>query len=281
MYNQETELMILEATLSHIEPTFIDVGAEKGAFCAWLATCGLTGFAFEPLEQHAPYLQKLAAQAVVRYFPYAIDATDGERDFHIATDEDGTTQDYFHSLQQLQGDKRVRHTRTVRVVCRSLGSLVGEGALPARIGLLKIDTEGNDLRVMQGLPPLKAQVLMAEYFTEGLYAGWIDAAPEKLMAMAGSLGYTHCIAVRRRVNGPEWVTYQPLAFLPGEWGNLIFIESGLFAKSSSVLSALLAKADQAVLFKIAELQSICDERQTLIKHLHEACEKLRAASSGH
>ncbi|HXA14876.1 MAG TPA: FkbM family methyltransferase [Opitutaceae bacterium] len=277
MYNQETELLILEAVLPHVERTFIDVGAEKGAFSAWLAARGLAGFAFEPLEQHTPGLQKLAASASVQNFAYAIDAADGKRDFHLATAEDGTTLDYFHSLQALHDDKRVHHTRTVRVTCRSLGSLVREKALPAQVGILKIDTEGNDLRVMQGMPPLKAQVLMAEYFTEGLYAGWTDAAPGKLMAMADSLGYAHCLAVRRRINSLEWVTYQPLAFLPGEWGNLIFMESGVFVQSRAALSAVLAKAEQNVLSKMAGLQSICDERQALIKQLHEACEKLRTS----
>ena len=278
MYNQETDLLILEAVLPHVERTFIDVGAEKGAFSAWLAAHGLTGFAFEPLEQHAPSLQKLAAHARVQNFAYAIDAADGEHDFHIATAEDGTALDFFHSLQELKNDKRVRHTRAVRVVCRSLGSLVREKVLPPQVGVLKIDTEGNDLRVMQGMPPLKAQVLMAEYFTEGLYAGWTDAAPVKLIAMAESLGYTHCIAVRRRINGVEWVTNQPLTFLPGDRGNLIFMGSSLFSQSCTALSAVLAKAEQNVLSKTTELQSICDERQTLIKQLHEACKQLQSAA---
>jgi FkbM family methyltransferase len=277
LYNQETELLILEAILPHIDPTFIDVGAEKGAFSAWLADHGLAGFAFEPLDHHIPSLQQLAANASVKYFTYAIDAADSEREFHIATAEDGTALDYFHSLQELQNDKRVRHTRTVPVICRSLGSLVREGTLPAQVGVLKIDTEGNDLRVMQGMPPLKAQVLMAEYFTEGLYAGWTDASPGKLMAMAERLGYTHCIAIRRQANGVEWVTYQPLAFLPCEWGNLIFMESLIFTQSRTALSPMLAQAEQNVLSKIAELQSICTEREILIKQLHEACEKLRAS----
>jgi FkbM family methyltransferase len=277
LYNQETELLILEALLPHINPVFIDVGAEKGAFSAWMAEHGMTGFAFEPLAHHVPSLQKLAAHASVQYFTYAIDAADGERDFYIATAEGGTALDYFHSLQELQNDKRVRHTRAVRVLCRSLGSLVHAGTLPAQVGVLKIDTEGNDLRVMQGMSPLKAQVLMAEYFTEGLYAGWTDASPEKLVAMAERLGYTHCIAVRRQANGMEGVTYQPVAFLPSEWGNLIFMENGIFTQSRPALSAVLAKAEQHTVSKIAELQSICTEREILIKQLHEACEKLRAS----
>ncbi|MGA3007845.1 MAG: FkbM family methyltransferase [Opitutaceae bacterium] len=278
IYNQETELLVLEAILPYVEPIFVDVGAEKGAFSEWLAARGMAGFAFEPLERHAPFLRGLAARTSVQYFTCAIDAADGERDFHIATDENGKTLDYFHSLQPLQDDKKVRHTQAVRVTCRSLGSLVREGTLPAQVGVLKIDTEGNDWRVMQGLGSLKARILMAEYFTEGIYAGWVDAAPEKLMAMAASLGYTHCIAVRRQIDSLERITYQPLAFLPGEWGNLIFMDSRVFTQGRSALAVLLARAEQKVSSKIEELQSICDERQALITQLHEACATLRASA---
>jgi FkbM family methyltransferase len=278
MLNQETELKVLEAVLPGIHPSFVDVGAEKGGFSRWLADHGLHGFAFEPLPQHAGTLQALAADKAVKFLAYAVDAEDGERDFHIAEDADGRPLDYFHSLQPLSGDRRVRHNRVIRVMCRSLGSLVRDGSLPPRVGLVKIDTEGNDLRVLQGLRPLQAQVIVAEYFTAGLYAGWLDADPGKLIGMAAELGYPHCIAVRRSAS-LEQVSYQPLAFQVEEWGNLIFIDDEVFRMARPLLSALVSSFEHAAAGKIRELQAICDEREALIKRLHSACEALRASGA--
>ena len=119
----------------------------------------------------------------------------------------------------------------------------------------------------------EAEVLVVEYFTEGIYAGWTDADPLKLISQAEALGYGHCIAIRRSLAGPEMVTYQPLTFLPSEWGNLIFLQQTSYAQLRAILAASTGQLEQSAMEKITELQQCCDERLALIKYLHAEAEK--------
>ncbi len=276
LLGQETEKKLLGAFMKHAVPVFIDIGAERGAFSSWFESEGYEGYLFEPLPQHAAGLRRLTEAKKVTHFPWAIDAEDGERTFHIATDEKGEPLDHFHSLQPLADDPNVKHRKSLAVVCRSLGSLVAEGTLPPNVGLVKVDTEGNDLRVMTGFGSLQCQILMVEYFTAGLYNGWEDANPDKLCAKAKRMGFTHCIAVRRRRNEPERVTYQPLSFLNEEWGNLIFIRDDVFSACERPVADLVAESERCLMEKLSFLQQTCDERLALIQSLHGACEALQS-----
>jgi len=276
MLGQETEFEILECFLPHIEPTFVDIGAERGGFSRWMLQRGFKGVAIEPLPKHAAALQELAASGgALRTLNFAVDAEDGQRELHIATDESGQPLDHFHSLQPLTDDARVRHTQAIKVTCRSLCSLKTEGLLPARTGLLKIDTEGNDLRVLLGMAPFEADLLVVEYFTSGLYSGWPDADPLKLITQAEVLGYQHCIAVRRQPSGWEQVSYQPLAFSEREWGNLIFVRQATYAQLRSMLGHCSGRLDSSSQQKTAMLQQCCDERLAVIEQLNRECQRLR------
>ena len=96
MHNQETDLRVLAALLPCIMPNFVDVGAERGAFSRWLIEHGMTGLAIEPMSKHAEALKELAAGGRLLYLSYGLDAANGVRDLHIATDEDGKPLDYYH-----------------------------------------------------------------------------------------------------------------------------------------------------------------------------------------
>src|SRR5581483_6237029 len=156
-------------------------GAEQGEFSRYLAGRGFKGLAVEPLPQHASVLNTLTQTSTIRYLAIAIDQEDRNATFHIACDESGQPLNYFHSLQKLDNDPRVKHSKSIEVTCRSLASLHAEGSVEKNIGVLKIDTEGNDLRVLCGLGSVRADVLMCEFFTEGIYNGWTDANPNRLI----------------------------------------------------------------------------------------------------
>lgn len=267
---QETELALLASLLPLAEPTFVDIGAERGSFSRWALGHGLSGVAIEPLPGNAGALRELARDGRLKLLDCAVDAQDGERELHIATDEAGQPLNHFHSLQKLTNDARVRHTQALKVSCRSLASLRAAGLVPPRTGILKIDTEGNDLRVLQGMAPFEADLLIVEYFTQGLYAGWTEADPTRLILQAEALGYEHCLAIRRTVTGLEQVTYQPLAFQPGEWGNLIFLKQASFCELRTRLAAHAAVLGRDALAKVAELQKICDDRLQVINDLSGA-----------
>lgn len=275
MHNQEIEFLIYDALLSEVAPSFIDIGAEKGSFSKWMLDRGLSGVAIEPMPQHTLLLKRLSENESLNFLPVAIDAEDGQRDFHIATDNDGKPLDYFHSLQPLHGDTRVHHTKTLSVTCRSLGSLCKEGAIPNHVGILKIDTEGNDLRVLQGIEEVKADLLIVEFFTEGIYSGWKDADPMRLIDKAESLGYSHCLAVRHSKSGVRQVHYQPLCFSPEEWGNLIFLNKSSYPKLRSILRAQPSILEDSSLRKVAELQQCCDDRLRVIQTLEKERVRLK------
>ncbi len=247
---QETDIKLLAAFLPHIRKSFVDVGAEQGAFGGFLAGHGLRGVMFEPLPKHKQALESLVSSTQgVRHYNFAIDQQDGKADFHIACDEAGKPLDFFHSLQPLKDDTRVQHRQKLPVVCRSLASLHADGLVEKSLGVLKIDTEGNDLRVLRGLGPVRADVIICEFFTAGIYNGWTDAEPTGLIRQAQELGYHRWLAVRRR--GPsELVTLDPLTFTEKEWGNLFFIKDSAFQAGWPAASRILAEVEDRLFAKL-------------------------------
>ena len=241
--SQDTEIKLLAAMLPYVRPTFVDVGAERGAFARFLAGHGLRGTLFEPLPQHQASLDAIGREHGTRHFPFAIDEKDGKAQFHIACDEKGQPLNFFHSLQKLENDPRVHHTQSWPVVCRSLASLQAEGLVDSELGVLKIDTEGNDLRVLRGLGPVHAEVMMCEFFTPGIYNGWSEAEPLGLIEEARRQGFAHWLAVKRRQSA-EIISLNPLAFGRQEWGNLLFLRDAVFQSAWPALSAIVAAAEE-------------------------------------
>lgn len=273
IYDQDTELLLLDGILSYIDNTFIDVGAEKGVLALWLLARGFSGVVCEPLPHHGETLRALAARAPVTFLPFAIDATDGERDFYLATDDHGQPLDHFHSLQRLQGDTRVHHATSIKVRCRSLSSLAQEGLVPATPGLLIVDTEGHDLHVLRGLGAMRPAAIMTEFFTEGVYQGWPDAHPDKLVELARQIGYSHFMVVRRNLNTLERVEYCPLVIAPREWGNLLFLRDDIFPLARSAWREIALQNQIGQNTRWNDLFHACEERLALLNSIHAEAEK--------
>jgi len=246
LLSQETEIKVLEALLPHVQKSFVDVGAEKGALAQFLAERGFHGLCLEPLPKHAEALAALAAKFGVRHLAVAVDEHDGEAEFHLACDDKGQPLDFFHSLQPLRNDARVQHQQKLHVKCRSLASLCAEGLIERELGVLKIDTEGNDLRVLRGAGSVRADVMLCEFFTRGIYNGWEEAAPRGLIAQAQQLGYEWWIAVRRR-DAAELVSLGTTAFVDREWGNLIFMQKPVFDAARQELGELVLESEKRLL----------------------------------
>ena len=242
-YAQDTEFVLLDILMEALqEKTFIDIGAEKGAFAHFFMQKGLQGTLFEPFPRHHTALQELTAGTASRFFPYAIDREDRTATLHLSYDDEGVLHDHFHSLIPLHDDARVHHQDALPVQCRSLESLLQEGLLDTRVGILKIDTEGNDLNVLRGMGGLRAEVLLCEFFTEGLYAGWEEAYPEGLIAEAERLGYRHYLAIKK-YRGHEVLSWSPAVFASEEWGNLLFLEEAIYGRCQEALESVIAASD--------------------------------------
>lgn len=267
LYAQETEFALLEALLPHIRSkTFLDIGAEKGTFTRFLAARNLKGYMFEPFPGHHAALRDLAPQAEAVFFPYAVDAEDRKATFHVAYEENGQPSDYYHSLHKIESDDRVRHAKSIDVQCRSLASMAEKGEIPREIGILKTDTEGNDLAVMNGLGSVQADVLICEFFTEGLYRGWELAHPTGLIARAEQLGFSQYIAIKRW-EGHELVSLKPAVFLPKQWGNLIFVRLKVFREAQEAIQKLVAKSERHLMEAVTNLTRATLEKEAVIQSL--------------
>lgn len=254
---QELEIELIRALARHVRARyFVDVGAEKGLFAQAMFECGLRGALFEPMPRHRAALQALAARHDSRAYEYAIDETDGDRELFVATGADGVELDFFHSLERLDGAAQFRHSRSLRVHCRSLQSLLRDGVLPPAVGILKTDTEGHDAQVLRGMGALRPELVVCEYFTEGLYPGWNGAHPHVAIELMRERGYARYLATKR-VGEFEYCSASPAAFLPRQWGNLFFLTEELFAASEETLVAFLARVESGFL---AEMEAIASDR---------------------
>ena len=189
-----------------------------------------------------------------KVFPWAIAETDDVRQFFVATDAHGVELDHFHSLERLDGDPRFQHGQTFEVVCRSLSSLTADGTLSTTLGILKIDTEGRDLAVLQGMGALRPELVVCEFFTTGLYDGWHAAEPSLAIEHMRGLGYTKYVAFKR-VEGFEQCVMGPCGFLPRQWGNLFFFCDDLFTRAESTVTTCLSSCEISLVeywTKIAE-----------------------------
>ena len=267
LYAQETEFTILDSLLPVLRgKTFLDIGAEKGSFAKFLLDRGFTGSVFEPFPGHQKELAALAAKTGVKFYPCAVDRTDRTAQFHIAGDDQGRDVDYYHSLHKIAQDDRVKHQRVIEVPCRSLASLAAAGEIPTEVGILKTDTEGNDLAVMQGLGPVQAEVLICEFFTEGLYAGWEEAHPRGLIARAEQLGFSQYIAIKRW-EGQELASLKPAVFLPKQWGNLIFMRLKVFRDAAEPLQKIVAASERRLLEAVVAQTRAAEEKEAVIQNL--------------
>ena len=264
---QELEIRLIRVLSSHVRHRyFVDVGAERGAFAQAMFESGLRGALFEPLPRHGEALAGLAARYGSRAFAFAIDEADGERDLNVATDAAGNELDFFHSLQKVEGAAQFRHSRSVRVQCRSLRSLAADGTIPSELGILKTDTEGHDLGVLRGLGALRPELVVCEYFTEGLYPGWDDARPELAIAHMQGLGYAHCLATKR-VDELEYCSFYPTGFVPRQWGNLFFLRDELLASARTDLVRFLTEVEAALVAAVRDTNADRVAKEAVIQGL--------------
>lgn len=241
---QDAEINFICKLAGHlVTKSFVDIGAEKGSIASAMFSCGLSGVMFEPLPKHFKALQAMAHENGGRVYPWAIAEADDTRKFFVASDEHGVELDHFHSLERLDHDPRFQHGQAFDVACRSLSSLMSDGVLTTTPGVLKVDTEGRDLAVLQGMGAMRPELVICEFFTEGLYDGWHAAEPRLAIEHMRGLGYERYVAFKR-VEGFEQCVMGPCAFLPRQWGNLFFFSDTLFKQAKETITTFLADCER-------------------------------------
>ena len=269
---QDAEIAFLRQLAPYLNAkSFVDVGAEKGSIAAAMFACGLSGVMFEPLPKHFEALAAIASDNGGRVYPWAIAEADDTRKFFVASDANGVALDHFHSLERLDGDSRFQHGHAFDVVCRSLSSLMSEGVVTVSPGVLKIDTEGRDLAVLQGMGEMRPELVVCEFFTEGLYDGWHAAMPRLAIEHMRSLGYQRFVAFKR-VEGFEQCAMGPCEFLPRQWGNLFFFSDGLFSRVEATITAFLVGCERDLVEHWTKVSEDRVAKERVIRQLAEHSE---------
>jgi FkbM family methyltransferase len=168
-YRQDIEFGVLLSIFGRLKSrTVIDVGGEHGSFIRAFLDAGAEAVhAFEPFPGHMAGLrEKFGADLRVKLHEIALSDHDGSATLKISTLPDGQPCDYHHSLLSFRPTTVARWDSEIPVACARIDSLIGQGLLPSRAGILKIDTEGNDFAILSCLGPCRADAILLEFWED-------------------------------------------------------------------------------------------------------------------
>jgi FkbM family methyltransferase len=294
LYGQDAELALMSKLVTRLESrTFLDVGAEQGAVATGVLEAGVEKLhAFEPHPANVEALHSLFSHdRRVTIHPHAVSDGDGTAELHISTHPDGSPISFGHTLLGRADTEEIAWGKTVDVTRRSLQSLIDSGEVPRRVGILKIDTEGHDLAVIEGMGALEADVVMVEhwnYLPNGL--GACPWSTLDMVTLLQSRGFNHFAFV---VHRGEFVTlkWDDGEVEEGAMGNLLFVHdrvlsqvlpdllecAGRLSENAVTLGQRYTRVASERLTLVDELEKAANDRLELVHELEEAAqERLQA-----
>jgi FkbM family methyltransferase len=171
----------------------LDIGANRGQFAQLLRQLHYRGkiYSFEPLSSCRTHLESMSAgDPNWHIVPFAVGNIATEIELHVFSDETFSSIHAVNKTAQNRFGSLVRETRTERVPMLRLDDWWSENSKGSnqRI-LLKTDTQGNDLAVLQG-----AQTVLKSthaIVTEAAFTPLYDSAPEfhQLTAYVAEQGF--------------------------------------------------------------------------------------------
>lgn len=269
-HGQELEYQIASVLMQTFTTfTVVDIGVERGSFIEVARKAGANKIiGFEPLPRHINHLRYLYGTTNnVSIYPYAISNCSGYAHLRIATDLSGKELDFHHTLGNI-GDSTtvIRSKNSLRVQTKTLSDLIAEKILPAEIDFLKIDTDGHDLAVLEGLDRFRPKVIMAEYWdtlpdTSGISPYFL----EDLASWAQKNDYDKMLIVRRHghLESIEWNTSWTVE---GDWGNVFFLRNDFEClESIKKLKDLSKKCYQNMCSYASQLANDCKAKENVIQ----------------
>jgi FkbM family methyltransferase len=276
LYEQQIEVALIGALRAHLETgSFVDVGAERGAFTHALLAQGLgPADLIEASPTNVAELTRVfAGRDDVTIHGLAAIAGDGEVVLNLAGDGSGTPSPAHNSLRALPADGGRTWTDSVAVPGRSLGSLVDEGVLPARVGFVKIDVEGGDRDVIEGMGSLECEALMLEH--------WLDVpgvegpcpwTTDEIRALLEPRGLSELLYVQHRPGHVTRIVSGAADPQTGDWGNLILLTPELRERAHDAIGLVAELAG-----RIADARLAAVEKEEQIQLLARAAEERLAA----
>jgi len=235
----------------------IDIGANRGDISESLLKAGYQVYAFEPYTPVFEQLcQRLQQNSDFQAYNIAIGSHDTTMDFHICSDqsEAGIFQNpsLYNTLFPHSMPQGLNFTETRQVQVRSLESLHQTGEISHDIGLVKIDTEGYDLEVIQGMGKAQYPVVVAEFWDKNHIFGQSGTLNRLDLLVEGMKKRDyHWYLVIGRSDKPSNYNFNYDIFFYGNypetvdnsWGNVFFFrEYEVFKQAFSWCSAFLPMA---------------------------------------
>ena len=179
----ELELKLTYETLirSHRPGQFFDIGANYGQHSLVFLIHGIPTVSFEPNPACHHYFRRCCELNGVECSlqPIALDAEEGTADLWFP--ETGT---WLGTIDTVVKERlsRSENLASVRVRKTTVDQFVNQGG--HQPGLIKIDTEGNELRVIRG-----AKETMARCRPIILFESWVDGDRDELFGVLEDAGY--------------------------------------------------------------------------------------------
>jgi len=205
--------LISHADSFQLRPVLIDIGAYHGDFAARFLDKKIFQKAvlFEPNPKNYPEITKrFCDRSNVKLEIVACDVQSGEHEFFCA----GET--YTGSLLPYGTPTLSSVERTV-VQCVTLDNYLKEQSSLDKIGLIKIDTQGNDLRVLQGAEEMlriSRPWIVAELIYIPLYENL--GQPYDLASWLASRDYAMVAQFNEYYTTEGWLAWSDACFVPKE-----------------------------------------------------------------
>ena len=235
----------------------IDIGANRGDISESLLKAGYQVYAFEPYTPVFEQLcQRLQQNSDFQAYNIAIGSHDTTMDFHICSDQSEEqifqNPSLYNTLFPHSMPPGLNFTETRQVQVRSLESLHQTGEISHDIGLVKIDTEGYDLEVIQGMGKAQYPVVVAEFWDKNHIFGQSGTLNRLDLLVEGMKKRDyHWYLVIARSDKPSNYDFNYDIFFYGNypetvdnsWGNVFFFrEYEVFKQAFSWCSAFLPMA---------------------------------------
>lgn len=242
----------------------LDVGAYEGDFTREMLRTGKFGraFLFECNPANAAGLrEKFAAEQPVEIVPLAVGSTVGQRTFYCNADRaTGSV------LPYAVGDDGARNqgVREWHVEQTTLDGFAAARLQNQRVGLIKIDTQGNDLAVIQGAQEVirtHRPWIVVELIYVPLYEG--QGTPAAIFSALAALGYTMGMQVHEHYCAEGWLAFADGVFVPNEVQQKFTATFSPRPETGSLEQ------------EVAMLRQVCDERLALIERIHTEAAELR------
>lgn len=237
----------------------VDVGAYRGDFAAaaLAAFPGSSALLFEPGPSKAAALrERYRGDPNVRVFEVALGDEQGDALLH--EQEDSATDSLLPSAEAAE-----EATRPVRV--RRLDAVLDEEGVPS-VDLLKVDTQGYDLRVLRGAEETLARchpALLVEAIFAPLYRS--QASFDELLAFLTEAGYRLAGVHAIHTDAPGLLAFADFLFL---WR-----EPHARLAAAATRGPFTCRDPDVLLDQVDALQKACDERLALIHELTRAADE--------